>query len=148
MAEENKKCKKGLLLETKDLLSHKVYIQAQFLIEQRGALGLSDEQILKIRDLKTNLQKESLRNETEIEVALLELRNEIEKGKTNGIKVPSLIDKEYELKKKISKDGYNTLTEIEKILSAEQKQKAQALFRNQFKKSRYSKKCDPLLYQF
>ena len=152
VAEENldkkQKLKKGLFWETKDLLPHKVYIQADFLIQQGTALGLSEEQINKIRDLKTNLQKESLRNEAEIDIALLELRNEIEKGKTNGIKVPTLIDKEYELKKKMSKDGYNALTEIDKLLTPEQKQKAQELFKNKFKKSRYNKKCDPLLYQF
>lgn len=133
---------------TKDLLTHKVYIKADFFINHAEVLGFDEEAVNKIRDIKTNLKKEDMRTKTEIDVAHIEMRNEIQKGKTNGIKVPSLIDKEYELKKKIGKEAYNSLTELDKMLSPEQKEKAQALFKEKFKKSRYSKKNDPLLYQF
>lgn len=142
------KQKKERRWETKDLLSHKAYIKAEFLVKNGQELNLDQELVNKIRDIKTNLKKEALRTRAEIDIVHIEMRNELEKGKTNGIKVPSLIDKEYELKKKIGKEAYNSLTELDKLLSAEQKEQAKMLFQKKFKKSRYSKKKDPLLYQF
>ncbi len=142
------KHKSGHQWETKDLLTHKAYIKSEFLVKNGQELGFDKEMINKIRDIKTNLKKEDLRNKAEIDIVHLEMRNELEKGKSNGIKVPSLIDKEYELKKKMGKEAYNSLTELDKMLNPEQKESAQALFKKKHKKSRYSKRNDPLLYQF
>jgi len=144
---EWKKGKKKTEWGTKDLLSHKVFFKANFYLKNADELSLTEEQMDKIKTIKLNLQKEVLRNNAEIKAAKLDLTNELHKKKLDSIKIPSLIDKEYELKKKMGKEAVNALIQIKKLLSPEQAEKAHELWKKKKRKmkSRYSRYTNPFI---
>jgi len=144
---EWKKGKKKMDWGTKDLLSHKVFFRANFYLKNAEKLSLTEEQMAKIKEIKLNLQKEMLRNNAEIKAAKLDLSSELHKDKLDGIKIPSLIDKEYELKKKMGKEAVGALIQIKSLLSPEQVEKAKELWKKKKRKmkSRYSRYTNPLI---
>jgi len=141
---EWKKGKKKMDWGTKDLLAHKVFFKANFYLKNAEKLSLTEEQMAKIKEIKLNLQKEMLRNNAEIKAAKLDLANELHKEKLDSIKIPSLIDKEYELKKKLGKEAVKALIQIKSLLTPEQMEKAKELWKKKKRKmkSRYSRYTD------
>lgn len=135
-----KKSKKSYQWGTKELISHKAFYKAHFYLDNAEEIGLTPEQQEKIRTLSADLKKEVLRNKAEIEATQIDLREELRKKKLDSIKIPSLIDKEYELKKTAGKAAIKALIDIKGTLKPEQKEKAGEIWKNtDKKKSRYSK---------
>jgi len=143
--EKSKRCKgkKGECKahwETKDMLSHKVFFKGRFYLKNAEALNLTEEQKEKIKSIKISLKKDLLRNNAEIETTKIDLKAALHKKPLDAVKLASIVDKEYELKKKMAKDSVQALVSIKGVLADEQKEIARALYKkHKPKKSKYSK---------
>lgn len=117
---------------TKDKIMHK----AHFMIENKEGLGLTDEQVKKIKDLKMKAKKESIKAEADIEITALDIKSAMWEEKIDTEAVNALIDKKYELKKQNAKSMVKTYAELKGILTAEQKAKMKELYKACKKKSK------------
>ena len=132
---DNGGCKLG---DQKSGLESKFYCKAQFLMKNQDELGLSDDQITKIKDLKMKTKKDLIMRNAEIDVLALEIKSALYAEKVDINAVNSLVDKKYDLKKKTTKDLISACVAVKDILTKEQKDKLKALW----KKCDSGMKCD------
>ena len=83
-------------------------------------IGLSDEQTEKIKDLDYNLKKSTIKEDAEIKLTSLDIRQEMEKDDININTVNDLIDKKYAVKSKKSKEEVEAFAKLKKIITKEQ----------------------------
>lgn len=110
---------------TKSKILHK----AHFLMEKKEELGLSDEQVAKIKDLKLNAKKVSIKRGAEIEIIALDIKAAMWQDAIDTEAIDALIDKKYEIKKEKAKSMVRAYAELKGILTAEQKDKLKELYK-------------------
>ncbi len=101
--------------------------KARFILENKKELGLSDEQVKKIKDLKIKTKKDLIRKKAELDILALDIKGELWKGTIDTDRVNKLIDKKYELKKERAKSSVNTYVALKSILTNEQSKKMKEL---------------------
>ena len=73
------------------------------MLSNKEELGLSDEQVNKVKELKMNTKKDIIRKDAEIEILALEIKSEMWKDPADTVAVNKLVDKKYDLKKETTK---------------------------------------------
>ncbi len=126
-AKESKKDK-----DCKYSLEKKVLRKCRLALVYQDDLGLSDEQIKKISDLKIKSKKDLIRKKSEIDLLSVDIKSELREDEIDTKTVGKLIDKKYEIKKEKAKSLVNAYANLKNILTAEQKIK----FKNIVRKSR------------
>lgn len=107
----------------------KILHKAHFLMEKKEELGLSDEQVAKIKDLKLNAKKVSIKRGAEIEIIALDIKAAMWQDAIDTEAIDALIDKKYEIKKEKAKSMVRAYAELKGILTAEQKDKLKELYK-------------------
>lgn len=113
----------------KKSLDDKILYKAHFYLENKEKLGLTDEQITAIKDLKLKVKKSLVMMEAEIEVAALDTKAALYKDSINLESVNTLIDNKYELKKAKAKSLVAAYAELKSILTEKQKAKLKELYK-------------------
>ncbi len=121
------RCGGGWGMKQDDFKS-KFFFKAHMLLESGKELGLSEDQLKAIRDLKIDVKKSLIRQEAEIDVLKLEIMNQMYQEKVDAAAVNKLIDEKYELKKAKTKGIVDALLKLKGMLSAEQLAKAKELY--------------------
>tara|TARA_Y100000031_G_C8157631_1_gene355343 strand:- start:79 stop:555 length:477 start_codon:yes stop_codon:yes gene_type:complete len=109
--------------------SCKVLKKAKFMLHNQEELGLSDEQVKQIKDLKVKAKKEVIRKKAEIEILAIDIKAGMWADVIDANAINGLIDMKYELKKQKAKSLLSSYVELKNILTAEQKKTLKALFR-------------------
>ncbi|MFH1868466.1 MAG: Spy/CpxP family protein refolding chaperone [Candidatus Omnitrophota bacterium] len=108
----------------------KILQKAHFLMEKKEELGLSDEQVAKIKDLKLNAKKESIKKTAEIEIIALDIEAAMRQDAVDAGAIGALIDKKYEIKKAKAKSMVKAYAELKGVLTAEQMGKLKELYKS------------------
>ncbi len=107
----------------------KVFHKAYFLLKNKEELGLSDEQVKEIKDLKLKVKKDSITRKAEIETLALDIKAKMHEETIDTEDINGLIDKKYELKKAKSKSLVEAYVTLKDILTKEQKKELKSLYK-------------------
>jgi len=106
-----------------------IFHKAHFILKNQEELGLSEEQVERIKGLKIEVKKELIKRRAEIEILAVDIKAKMHEGEIDIKAVNKLIDKKYELKKEKAKYLIKTYVELKSILTEEQKQSLKAIWR-------------------
>lgn len=102
-------------------LDGKVFHKAKFLLKKQEELGLSEEQVSRIKEIKMALKKDLITRKADIEVAGIDIKAALSADKLDAEAVNTLIDKKYELKKQKAKRTVEAYAQLKDVLTAEQR---------------------------
>lgn len=111
-----------------DILACKVNHKADFYTAHAKQIGLSKEQVEKIRNLRLEFNKNRVKESADVEALKMDIMAELRQDAPDQAKINSLIDKKYSIKREMAKAAVQALLEIKGTLSPEQKEKAKELF--------------------
>ncbi len=117
----------GMKKDHKGDLSSKFYLKAMMVIKNQEELGLSDEQVKKIKDLKITTKKEVIRKKAEIDILAIDIKAAMWEDSVDVNAVNALIDKKYELKKEKTKALIAAYVALKNVFTEEQKKKLKGL---------------------
>ena len=106
----------------KDMES-KFFKKAHVFLAKKEELGLSDEQINTIKELKLNVKKEIIRHNSDIQIAALDIKSQTHVIEMDTGALDLLIDQKYEYKKAKAKMLMQAYAELKTILTTEQHDK-------------------------
>jgi len=109
-------------------LEEKFSKKALFFLKNQEELGLSDEQIEKIKNLKIKIKKDIIGKDAELEIVSLDLQSGLWKEKIDTIVLNELIDKKYDLKKGKAKFLVEAYAALKDILTEEQKENMKSVW--------------------
>ncbi len=111
----------------------KISRKAYMFLENREDLGLSDDQIAKIKALKLDVKKELIRQNADIDIIGIDIKSEMYADTMNTNAINKLIGKKYDLKKAKAQYLVTKYAQLKNILTAEQKDKLKDIWK-QYKK--------------
>ncbi len=101
----------------------KFYQKAFFLLSNADEIGLTDDQVEKIRTLKLKIKKNMIMEDAQIETLALDISEALAADQVDTKKVDSLVDKKYELKKQRTKEIIQGYLDLRGILTKDQQDK-------------------------
>ena len=102
--------------------------KTRMILKNAAELGLSEDQISKIKALKYNVEKSSIKEDADIKSIALDIREAIRKDDVDANAVNSLIDKKYALKAQKAKDDVEAYVSLKKILTSDQQKKLKEIW--------------------
>ena len=102
-------------------LESKFMKKAGIVLGNETELALTDEQVQKIKDLKTATKKEVIKVNAEVDLISVDINAHMWSDKIDTAATDKLIDKKYDLKKQKSKTLVKACAELKNILTEEQK---------------------------
>ena len=116
---KGKGCSKGL--------DDKIIYKAMAMIKSQEELGLSDEQVAKIKDLKYGVKKELVKKTAEIDILKIDIKAMLYGDTVDVAAIDPLIDKKYEIKKAKAKYLVAKYAELKDMLTEEQTKELKTL---------------------
>ena len=101
------------------------------ILENHEELGLTDEAVKKIRDLKIGTKKSLIRNRAEVELLMVDIISSLYKEKPEISEINKLIDKKFDIKKAGMKKLIAAFVGIKKLLSKEQIKQMKAICKSE-----------------
>ena len=101
------------------------------LLRNREKLGLSDDQVKKLEQLRSDFEKETIRNEADIRVAELDLNNLLQAQSADLAKVEAKIREVERLRADLRIARIRAIEKGKALLTAEQRKKLQELLADQ-----------------
>jgi Spy/CpxP family protein refolding chaperone len=101
----------------------------KMLVRHSKELGLTDEQVEKIADIKRDLKKDRITLKAQIKVLDVDIRALAKRDTIEVDKIRPLIEKKYEAKKELTMKDIAALADAKGLLTAEQIKKAKELGR-------------------
>ena len=115
------KCKGG---EKKTCKITKIKDQATLLWMHKDYLGLNEEQVSKLKDIKHKAIKDIIRAKAEVDVIKVDLKSALWKETINVPDVNKLIESKYTAKEKIAKIYVQAVSDMQMLLNENQRSKA------------------------
>lgn len=107
----------------------RLFYKADLILRNQEELGLSDEQINRIKDLKLKTRKDLIKSEAEIKIITLDINAKMTQETIDIAAINKLIDEKYELEKTKAKSLVKAYAELKNILTEEQKGKLKDLYK-------------------
>ncbi|MCK5706841.1 MAG: Spy/CpxP family protein refolding chaperone [Candidatus Aureabacteria bacterium] len=114
-------------------LQQKLMRKAHFLMRNKEELGLTDEQVDKIKALMIETRKSLIKTKADIDIIDVDIKAAMFSDDIDKEVVGKLIDQKYDLKKVQAKTVINALVDTKGVLNDEQKEKAKELFKDKVK---------------
>ena len=111
-------------------LQGKLMMKAHFLMKNQEELGLTDEQVEKIKALKITTKKSLIKTKADIDILIVDIKAALWEDTIDKDAVGKLIDQKYDLKKVQAKTAINALADIKSLLTDEQKEKCKEIFKS------------------
>jgi len=105
------------------------FYKAYFILENASELGLSSDQIEKIKTLKYSVKKSLIKQDAEIKTIALDIKEALGKDEIDVSAVNKLIDQKYVLKANKAKESVDAYANLKKILTADQIEKLKEIHR-------------------
>ncbi len=128
-----------------DSLEAKFHEKVMMILSNQDELGLTAEQLQKVKDLKINLKKELIQTNADIEIISLDINSEMMNDTINLETVNSLVDKKYDLKKSKTKSIIAACADLKNILTSQQKDKLKEIWKNEKKEMMGNMKNCPMM---
>lgn len=109
-------------------LKHKFFKKASFLLTYKDELGLSEEQIATIKDLKYRIKRRKVETDSAIDIAMLDIYHEYHQEPPNLERMNTLWNEGIEAKRSFGGDLLQGLVTLKNILTPEQREKAKTLY--------------------
>lgn len=109
-------------------LEDKYFGKVHFLFQNKNELGLTEEQMEQIKNIKFDVKRAMIDAEAKKELAMLDIYQELYKDQPDVDKIDSLIDQKSTVKAGLSKTIVRSLLNTKAILTAEQQAKAKELY--------------------
>ena len=94
--------------------------KAHLVLAKAAELGLSDDQVSKIKALEVTLKKSIIKEDADIKLLCLDIREVIEKDTIDTNAVNTLIDKKYAIKADKAKEAVQAYANLKKVLTKDQ----------------------------
>lgn len=141
MAEDGRGKGKGHYGKKGDLQG-KLMKKAHFILKNKEELGLTDEQVDKVKTLKIETKKSLIRQKADIAIIAIDIKAALWEDTIDKVAIGKLIDQKYDLKKASAKTLVGAYADMKSVLTDEQKEKCKELFKSKIKewKGKCSKK--------
>ncbi len=113
-------CKKGDK-PRQEKMDEMVFHKAHMLLMHQEEMGLSDEQVSKIKSLKIGLKKDLIMRKAEIEIIGVDIKALLWEDSIDTEKVNILLEKKYQLKEKKAKALVKAMADLKAMLTPEQR---------------------------
>jgi len=101
-------------------IEKKVMCKLRLAMVHQDEVGLSDDQVTKIRQLKMSVKKELIKRKTDIDLIGIDIKSKLGEEEIDKKGIGKLIDQKYDLKKEKAKAMVDAYADLVSILSAEQ----------------------------
>jgi len=126
-------------------LKEKFFHKEGFIQNNRDEIGLKEDQAQAIKNLKYDLSRKMIEMKSKMELAMLDIRQELHNDKVNMERLNALVDAKMDTKKALCKDALKAYVDMMGILTPEQKAKMKELWYRQKKGNclcgKFGKKC-------
>ena len=122
-------------------LDDKFYMKAKMALSHQDDLGLSDDQVKKIKDLKHKIKKDVIRADADVEIIIVDIESAMWEDMIDIEAVNKLLDKKYDIMKGKAKEIVAACAELKEILTKEQKEKMKAMM----KEHKKAMMCCPMM---
>ena len=122
-------------------LDDKFYMKAKMALSHEDDLGLSDDQVKKIKDLKHKIKKDVIRADADVEIIIVDIESAMWEDTIDIEAVNKLLDKKYDIMKGKAKEIVAACSELKEILTKEQKDKMKAMM----KEHKKAMMCCPMM---
>lgn len=104
----------------KDSIKDKFFKKIKMMYVYQDEIGLSDEQMDKIKAIKIDLKKDLIMKKAQIQVIMVDVKAALYEDEINVEAVSALVDKKYEIKKAKMKKLIQAYADVKKILTQDQ----------------------------
>ena len=108
-------------------ITEKFMKKARFLLEHKSEMGLTDDQVKAVKDLKLQMEKDSIRQSTDKKIFLLDLQSKLSEDKVDVEGANTLIDQNFAAASTAAKSNLATYAKLKNLLSLDQVTKMKAL---------------------
>lgn len=109
-------------------ITDKFFMKAHFILENKDEIGLTEEQVDQIVDLKVQAKKELIRKEADIEILGVDFWMKLKDNPVDVEAVNGIVDQKYELKKDKTKSFVGHYAKLKGILTEDQMKKVKELW--------------------
>lgn len=109
--------------------------KAGFLMREKESIGLSEDQILAVRNLKLEAVKSLIRNKADIKIIDLDIHSQLRQDRPDVVSIQKLIDSKYEAKKAFDKSMVDALVKLQAVPNDKQKEALKNLKKEHMKKA-------------
>ena len=118
-------------MHNKCCFAEKFFHFTHSILENHEELGLTDENVKKVRDLKIGTKKSLIRNKAEVELLMVDIISSLYAAKPEISEINKLIDKKFDIKKAGMKKLIASFVGIKKLLSKEQMKQVKAICKSE-----------------
>lgn len=115
-------------------IASKFMMKAHFLLEQKNEIGLTEDQVKTIKDLKLQMEKDSLRQSADMKTFMLDLHSKLGEDKVDVEGTNSLIDKSFSSASIAAKSNLEAYAKLKGLLNVDQIAKMKQLHEEMEKK--------------
>ncbi len=117
-------------------IADKFMMKAHFLLENKDEVGLTDEQVKAIKELKLQAEKDGIRQFADMKTFMLDLQYKLSEDKVDVEGANKLIDKNFIVASAAAKANVEAYAKLKGFLSPEQIKKMKALHEQMEKKEK------------
>lgn len=105
----------------------KIFCKLHLAMAHQDLLGLSEDQMAKIQNLKTSTKKDIIKQDAEIDLITVDIKSKLHEDRIDKEAIGKLIDQKFDLKKAKAKMLIGVCAELNNILTSEQKKKLKSM---------------------
>jgi Spy/CpxP family protein refolding chaperone len=114
-------------------MNDRFFMKVKMIKKHQEEIGVTDDQMHQIKDIKTALKKDTIRKQAEIDILKIDIRSLMHKEQVDVKAVYKLIDKKYENKKAKAKKAVESFAQLKKIITKDQMAKLRSIKKNKMK---------------
>lgn len=108
-------------------IANKFTMKSDFLLEHKTDIGLTDDQVKTIKDLKLQMEKDGIRQSADMKTAMLDLEAKLTEDKVDVEGTNAFIDKNFASASAAAKSNLNAYVQLKAVLTPDQLTKMKAL---------------------
>ena len=101
-------------------IARKVMAKAHWMLENKTTLGLSDEQVKTIEDLKTEMKKKQIRESAEMQISMMDMEAKLKEEKVDVNGLNKMIDQGMASMAQSAKENVQAYAKLKGMLSDDQ----------------------------
>jgi len=117
-------------------IADKFMMKAHFLLENKTDVGLTDDQVKTIKELKLQMEKDSVRQSSDMKTFILDLKSKLSEDKVDVAGANALIDKNFTSASAAAKSNLAAYAKLKSLLNPDQIKKMKALHEQMEKKKK------------
>ena len=110
-------------------VTQKFFKKAHFYLKNAEAIGLSEEQVKTIQALKADVKKDAIRQGAEMQIFAMDVQARLSEEKVDVVAISQMIEEESKTFVESAKRTVSAYAKMKDTLSADQKNKARALWK-------------------